>query len=1101
MRYFLIYFFLLANAVTVYGQSTNQNFVLSRTFKQTGAAVNDVSKVNIQVQYLDGLGRPSQTVSVGQSTAGTDLVIPIEYDVNGRQPKNYLPYAVDNIANGNGKFQTGAAAAQAGFYDPSKAAVLGLESADMGRLYQETVFEASPAARTLSLQAPGNKSRSSNFIHGTNAASEVKLYRYAANADILQTISTNSSYEAAALYRVQTSDDQNNISVEFTDKAGRIVCKKVIASGTETLATYYVYDDYGLLRAVLQPQYQEEANAANFAFLYDYDERGRVITKQVPGAGKTDIAYDNFDRLVLSQDANQRVRGVWAFTKYDRVNRPVMTGEYASASSRSDLQTALNASTAHHETTDGSTVGYTLNATLPAVAEADVLNVTYYDNYSFPGAQAYVNALAVSTNAAVKSQQTGGRTKMLVAGSAWLVSTVHYDAEYRPVQTVRQLHDLGAITTERVSIKYKYDLAAVVDQQKTDHESSAGTIVNSLLKTFEYDHADRLLSVKEKVVIGSTKTKEATTLAQRYNMLGQLRSKWFHAYNAGPTKYRRRTDYVNNTRGWVTTAKTWYQQTAGTDLAFYGLSIAYNNPLYAAQYSNGNISSMLWSGKDTTTFTKGLSFVYDGANRLKTSSGLGGYVDTEGGITYDLNGNIKTLKRAGNAVDMLTYSYTGTGNRLGSVTDASPGNKGVKSGTSSYVYDANGNMTGDGNRGATLTYNYLNLPKTIGVGGKTLSYDYDAGGNKHKYVADTLIIKYAGAFEYDANNVVKRVATSEGQLVPSGDTLRFDYSLKNHLGNVRVVFSEKGDILQKSDYYPFGLSISRDGAFPANARNGINRYLFNDKELQVGSGYLDYGARMYMPEIGRWVAVDPLGNKTPNLTSFNFVDNNPINMIDPDGRSGESSIDKQNKTITISSNLIFYGGSANSSLAKSTAKDIQDKWNAAGGKTKIGGVDYTIKFSIVGKYNDKLTKADVDKNTDIKNNFIRVEDTVEGGISYMDEVGANSGYFLLKNISGDGSTTEGHEFGHGFGLEHPSDLDLRGKGQPGIMYPRGTIVDPEYQYNANAIAGAAGGTVNPEKRKVSQSDINNLKLNKIQYNSNGKGNPGKLTNVYHEKTN
>jgi len=863
------------------GQSTDQNFVLSRTFKQTGAAVNDVSKVNIQVQYLDGLGRPMQTVSVGQSTAGTDLVIPIEYDADGRQPKNYLPYAVDNIANGNGKFQTGAAAAQAGFYDPSKAAVLGLESADMGRLYQETVFEASPAARTLSLQAPGNKSRSSNFIHGTNAASEVKLYRYAANADILQTISTNSSYEAAALYRVQTSDDQNNISVEFTDKAGRIVCKKVIASGTETLVTYYVYDDYGLLRAVLQPQYQEEANAGNFTFLYDYDERGRVITKYVPGAGRTDIVYNNFERPVLSQDAGQKVRGIWAFTKYDRVNRPVMTGEYTSASSRSDLQTALNASTAHHETTDGSTIGYTLNATLPAVAEADVLNVTYYDTYSFPGAQAYVNALAVSTNTAVKSQQTGGRTKMLVAGSAWLVSTVHYDAEYRPVQTVRQLHDLGAITTERVSIKYKYDLAAVVDQQKTDHESSAGAILNSLLKTFEYDHADRLLSVKEKVVIGSTKIKEATTLAQRYNVLGQLRSKWFHAYNADPTKYRRRTDYVNNTRGWVTTAKTWYQQTAGTDLAFYGLSLAYNNPLYAAQYSNGNISSMMWSGKDKTTFTKGLSFIYDGANRLKTSTGLGGYADSESGITYDLNGNIKTLTRAGNAVDILTYSYAGTGNRLGSITDASPSNKGLKSGTSSYVYDANGNMTSDGNRGAILTYNYLNLPKTVEVGGKTLIYDYDAGGNKHKYIADTLTVKYAGVFEYDANNVLKRVSTSEGQLVPSGDTLRFDYSLKDHLGNVRVVFDEKGNILQKSDYYPFGLSISRDGALPANARNGVNRYLFNGIERETETGIYQARFRGLDPLIGRWMQIDP----KPDLSMSLYVamNNNPIRYTDPMG--------------------------------------------------------------------------------------------------------------------------------------------------------------------------------------------------------------------------
>ncbi|TDE18537.1 hypothetical protein [Dyadobacter psychrotolerans] len=165
----------------------------------------------------------------------------------------------------------------------------------------------------------------------------------------------------------------------------------------------------------------------------------------------------------------------------------------------------------------------------------------------------------------------------------------------------------------------------------------------------------------------------------------------------------------------------------------------------------------------------------------------------QSGITYDKNGNIKTLTRAGAAVDNLSYSYTG--NRLTSVNDGSGNNTGVKSGGSGYGYDANGNMTSDGNRGATLSYNYLNLPKTIAVGGKNFQYDYDSGGNKHKYAGDTVNIKYAGRFEYrqvgSVNNLV-RVSTSEGQLVPSGDTLRFDYFLKDHLGNVRPGWRSTG---------------------------------------------------------------------------------------------------------------------------------------------------------------------------------------------------------------------------------------------------------------------------------------------------------------------
>ncbi len=73
------------------------------------------------------------------------------------------------------------------------------------------------------------------------------------------------------------------------------------------------------------------------------------------------------------------------------------------------------------------------------------------------------------------------------------------------------------------------------------------------------------------------------------------------------------------------------------------------------------------------------------------------------------------------------------------------------------------------------------------IGSKKKIYDYDAGGNKHKYAGDTVNIKYVGAFEYNGSNALKRISTSEGHLVPSGDTLRYDYFLKDHLWNVRLV--------------------------------------------------------------------------------------------------------------------------------------------------------------------------------------------------------------------------------------------------------------------------------------------------------------------------
>ncbi|MGE8555717.1 MAG: RHS repeat-associated core domain-containing protein [Chryseobacterium jejuense] len=90
------------------------------------------------------------------------------------------------------------------------------------------------------------------------------------------------------------------------------------------------------------------------------------------------------------------------------------------------------------------------------------------------------------------------------------------------------------------------------------------------------------------------------------------------------------------------------------------------------------------------------------------------------------------------------------------------------------------------------------------------------------------------------------------------------------------------EVTNTNNYYPFGLN--HIGNSFLSSLGSYNAYKYNGKEVQE-TGMYDYGARMYMPDLGRWGVIDPLAEIMRRHSPYNYAFNNPVNFIDPDGNA------------------------------------------------------------------------------------------------------------------------------------------------------------------------------------------------------------------------
>jgi RHS repeat-associated protein len=99
----------------------------------------------------------------------------------------------------------------------------------------------------------------------------------------------------------------------------------------------------------------------------------------------------------------------------------------------------------------------------------------------------------------------------------------------------------------------------------------------------------------------------------------------------------------------------------------------------------------------------------------------------------------------------------------------------------------------------------------------------------------------------------------------------------DHLGSTSYVTDRQGNAEQFVVYMPYGEALTEEHG------NWDSPYKFNGKEMDAETGLYYYGARYYEPGIGMWYGVDPMTEKYPNLSSYNYCGSNPVKYIDPTG--------------------------------------------------------------------------------------------------------------------------------------------------------------------------------------------------------------------------
>jgi RHS repeat-associated protein len=335
-------------------------------------------------------------------------------------------------------------------------------------------------------------------------------------------------------------------------------------------------------------------------------------------------------------------------------------------------------------------------------------------------------------------------------------------------------------------------------------------------------------------------------------------------------------------------------------------------------YGNGKVTDFVLDDRSRTkSITSGgvveLSYTYDGADNVKTMANgvvanskltmeydwldrlVTSYGPGQGAAAYDYDalGNRK-FRSEGNTNHVSNYVYDTTTNRLTTATTESPapslkltwdlpGRLASTSDGATYKYDARGKRVAKTDANGTTVYHY-------DAAGRVIAETTSNGDRLRDYV-------------YVGNRLVAMDGCVDGATSPC--TVERQWYHTDTLGSVLARTDATGAVVARLDYLPWGEQ------FNPPAVQGDRQY--NGRVFDAGTGFHDYGARLYWPEIGRFVSADlTMGSPASpgTLNRYSYVLNNPYKYVDPDGREVKIAISRNvyspnsiTGTITVTSDV------------------------------------------------------------------------------------------------------------------------------------------------------------------------------------------------------